>query len=264
MKCQLFYSTLPLALIPMSAGVFLWSIRITFPIGFIHSFISCSLLLNSELIEARHSVFPLPQCLSGRLTRALWPSMCICWLTERKLLYQQSLCVLLPGMVRHFCWSAFWLHTVTSRGNSRFSMATPPPSTHLPGEAAWVWVKNKIEYQDTISLCTGGALGRKDRRLGSTLLVFSLDPPPSREHGLLPCCWCDDTGLGLPGSPCSGPSCDQQWWAVICKHPMLKGGHRPKGGHQPYVSTPVGIFLYFKASVLENRWLLCFSIWVYL
>lgn len=100
-----------------------------------------------------------------------------------------------------------------------YSQLGNTPFNPLSGEGGWVWVKNKIEYQDTISLCIGGTLLEEGKETGVHILwsVFG-----SSSFGMWPVplllVWWD--GPRSLSSPCSGPSYDQEWWAVSCKHPV--------------------------------------------
>lgn len=171
--------------------------------------------------------FSLPQCLLGYLACNRWQSVHICWLTKWRVLYQLSLCVLLPGMVMGFYWSTFWLHTVISKVNSSLSLATPYPSS-IPARRRGLDMsqeQNRIPRHSWLlhwGCASRGRIGDGVHTLGS----LSLHSPPlavacSSSAGVMR--W----ALVPPSSPSSGPSCDHQWWAVTCNHPVPKGSHQP-------------------------------------
>lgn len=101
----------------------------------IHSFVHQLLSLVGQWAHQGHTLYLSFSPMLIRASDLYTMTINVYLLTEWRLLYLQSLCVLLPGMVRCFCWLTFWLYTVTSRSNSRFSMATSPPSTTVPHPA---------------------------------------------------------------------------------------------------------------------------------
>lgn len=131
-------------------------------------------------------------------------------LTEWRLLYLQSLCVLLPGMVRCFCWLTFWLYTVTSRGNSRSSMATSllqqlSPTPPWLGERAWAESRTKENTKMPLASALRVQLEGRTGDRGPHILFSPLDPP-SWNVACFPAA-ADDMVLHLPSFPCSDPSC---------------------------------------------------------
>ena len=134
-----------------------------------------------SLLRPDTLAFPQPQC----LTSTRWHSVHTCWQTEwRVLIAAQPVCPFAGDGDGFLCTSLLVPHCNIYTQLGSISSLNP-----LPGEGNWVWVKNKIEYQDTSSLCTGGTLMEEGLEMGPHPWLSFWIP---LECGLLLCSWCDE------------------------------------------------------------------------
>lgn len=113
----------------------------------IHSFVHQLLSLVGQWAHQGHT---LHLSFSPMLIRAsdlytMTINVC-CWLNEGSSIYR--VCVLLPGMVRCFCWLPLALHCNFQGATQDLPWQHPllqqlSPTLPWLGERVWVWVKNK-------------------------------------------------------------------------------------------------------------------------